>query len=89
MSISSVGSSVSTLISSLSSNSSSSDDNKVYDKMDENKDGTVSASEKAKYYVSHPAEKIQDEQAAANKSGYDKNGATEETATAATVNVSA
>jgi hypothetical protein len=90
MSVNSIGSSVSTLISSLSSNTSGSENNKVYDKMDDNKDGTVSASEKSKYYVSHPAEKIQDEQASAtNKSGYDKNGTTEENTTAAMLNVSA
>lgn len=89
MSVNSIGSSVSTLISSLSSNTSGSENNKVYDKMDENKDGTVSVQEKSKYYVSHPAEKVQDEQASANKSGYDKNGTTEENTTAATVNVSA
>jgi hypothetical protein len=89
MSVNSIGSSASTLVSSLASNTSGSDKNKVYDKMDENKDGTVSASEKSKYYVSHPAEKIQDEQASANKSGYDKNGTTEENTTAAMLNVSA
>jgi hypothetical protein len=89
MSISSVGSSVSSLVGSLSSSSSSSDDNKVYDKMDDNKDGTVSAQEKLKYYASHPAEKIQDEKTSANKSSYDKNGNTEESTGSAGVNVSA
>jgi hypothetical protein len=57
--------------------------------MDKNEDGTVSAQEKLAYYTSHPVEKVKDEQASVNKSGYDKNGDTEETATAATVNVSA
>jgi hypothetical protein len=89
MSVNSIGSSASTLVSSLASNTSGSENNKVYDKMDENKDGTVSASEKSKYYVSHPAEKIQDEQTSVKKSGYDKNGTTEENTTAAMLNVSA
>lgn len=40
----------------VQSSSSSSDDSSTYDKMDLNKDGTVSASEKALYTMMHPNE---------------------------------
>jgi hypothetical protein len=41
---------------SASGSSSSSETSTSYDKMDLNKDGTVSASEKALYYMMHPEE---------------------------------
>ncbi len=45
---------------SATSSSSSSDDTTTYDKMDLNKDGTVSASEKALYLMMHPDEVEED-----------------------------
>jgi hypothetical protein len=45
---------------SSSSSSSSSSDTKVYDKMDTNKDGTVSSQEKAAYLLVNPEEAIKD-----------------------------
>lgn len=43
-----------------SSSSSSSSDSKIYDKMDTNKDGTVSSQEKTAYLLVHPEEAAKD-----------------------------
>jgi hypothetical protein len=53
---------------SSSSSSSSSSDTKIYDKMDTNKDGSVSAQEKAAYMLIHP-EDIAKETESMNYSG--------------------
>jgi hypothetical protein len=55
-----------------SSTSSTSSDTKIYDKMDVNKDGTVSAQEKAAYLVVHPEEAAQEAQST-NYNGNGKN----------------
>lgn len=53
-----------------SSSSSSSDTSSSYDKMDLNKDGIVTASEKALYYLMHPDEAAQE----SNTSTYNSQG---------------
>jgi hypothetical protein len=54
------------------SGTSSSSDTKIYDRMDTNKDGTVSAQEKAAYLVVHPEDAAQNTEST-NYNGNGKN----------------
>jgi hypothetical protein len=60
--------------STASSGSSSSSDNKVYDKKDTNKDGTVSYEEEFEYGLKHPEEANASDSNAQKAVGYNKTG---------------
>jgi hypothetical protein len=60
--------------STASSGSSSSSSNKVYDKKDTNKDGTVSYEEEFEYDSKHPAEANESRSNAQKAVGYNKTG---------------
>jgi hypothetical protein len=60
--------------STASSGSSSSSDNKVYDKKDTNKDGTVSYQEEFDYNLKHPEVANENQANAQKAAGYSRNG---------------
>jgi hypothetical protein len=57
-----------------SSSSDSTSSNKVYDKKDTNKDGTVSYAEEMAYAVNHPDESDETRSTDSNQSSYDQSG---------------
>jgi hypothetical protein len=57
-----------------SSSSDSSSSNKVYDKRDTDKDGTVSAAEMMQYAIKHPEESAESTSVDTDQNGYDQSG---------------